>query len=68
MSKHSNGGEREALNLAEVSATIGIGRSKLYEIVRSKRLKVRKIGRRSIVLRSDLQAFLASLPDASEQQ
>ena len=50
--------------MAVVSASriAGIGRTKLYEAIAAGSLKARKYGKRTIVLRSDLQAFLAALP------
>jgi excisionase family DNA binding protein len=53
----------EGLTLAEASAVSGIGRTKLYEAIAQRRLKARKCGARTIVLRSDLLQFLISLPE-----
>lgn len=53
----------EGLTLAEASAISGIGRTKLYEAIAKRKLKARKWGSRTIVLRSDLLEFLASLPE-----
>lgn len=53
----------EGLTLAEASAISGIGRTKLYEAIAQRKLKARKWGSRTIVLRSDLLQFLASLPE-----
>lgn len=41
---------------------IGIGPTKGYEEVNAGRIKVRKIGKSSIVLDEDLEAYLRSLP------
>ncbi len=40
----------------------GIGRSTFYKLVLSKRLKVRKLGRKTVVLEADAKAFIDSLP------
>lgn len=53
----------EGLTLADASAVSGIGRTKLYQAIAQRRLKARKCGSRTIVLRSDLLQFLASLPE-----
>jgi excisionase family DNA binding protein len=53
----------EGLTLAEASAIAGIGRTKLYEAIGQRRLKARKVGSRTLVLRSDLLVFLESLPE-----
>lgn len=60
----SNAIQREALSLAEVSAATGLGRTKLYEAISAGKLRARKCGSRTLVLRDDLRAFLASLPPA----
>jgi excisionase family DNA binding protein len=41
---------------------LGISRSKVYELVADNRLIARKLERRTIIHRDDLDAFLASLP------
>jgi excisionase family DNA binding protein len=56
--------EPEGLSISQACAIAGIGRSKLYEAIKDRRLVARKIGARTIILRSDLQQFLASLPTA----
>jgi excisionase family DNA binding protein len=49
-------------NPARAAAYLSISRSKLYVLVAAGALIGRKIGRRTIFLRSDLDTFLASLP------
>lgn len=56
---------REAFSIAEASASAGIGRTKLYEAIGQGRLKARKCGKRTLILRADLREFLASLPSAA---
>jgi excisionase family DNA binding protein len=56
---------REALNIAEVCAAAGIGRTKVYEAISEGRLKARKCGKRTLVLTADLRDFLAALPSAT---
>jgi excisionase family DNA binding protein len=48
--------------VAEACAIAGISRSKLYEVMAAGDLVARKLGRRRIILRSDLSRFLDALP------
>jgi excisionase family DNA binding protein len=54
--------QREGLSIPEACRVAGIGRTKIYEAIASGTLTARKFGKRTLVLRADLQAFLASLP------
>jgi excisionase family DNA binding protein len=56
---------REGLSVTEACEIAGIGRTKLYQAIKERRLKARKLGTRTIILRADLQKFLASLPTAA---
>jgi excisionase family DNA binding protein len=56
--------QREGLSVTEACAIAGIGRTKIYEAISSGALKARKFGKRRIILRSDLHAFLVGLPEA----
>ena len=49
-------------SITETVELTGLGRSTIYEEIRSNRLRARKVGRRTIVLAEDLANFLASLP------
>jgi excisionase family DNA binding protein len=53
---------RTAFSIAEVLAQTGLGRDKLYQMINEQKLVARKCGRRTIVLASDLERFLKSLP------
>jgi excisionase family DNA binding protein len=53
---------REGLSVAEACAIAGIGRTKLYEAIGEGSLVARKFGKRRLILRDDLRAFLAGLP------
>jgi excisionase family DNA binding protein len=53
---------REGLSVFEACRVAGIGRTKIYEAISDGRLKARKLGKRTLVLRGDLQAFLDNLP------
>jgi excisionase family DNA binding protein len=50
-----------AHTIDEAAAILGIGRSLAYELVRAGRLRARKIGRRTIITREDIEGFLRSL-------
>jgi excisionase family DNA binding protein len=54
---------RLAYSINEACAAIGIGRTKFYEEIQAGRLKARKVGRRTIVLPPDLEAYAESLPE-----
>jgi excisionase family DNA binding protein len=52
----------EGLSILEACRIAGIGRTKIYQAIADKSLKARKFGKRTIILRDDLQDFLAALP------
>jgi excisionase family DNA binding protein len=56
---------REGLSIAEACAVAGVGRTKLYQAISDGSLQARKYGKRTIILRGDLRAFLESLPRAA---
>lgn len=54
--------ERLAYSPADAAKAAGIGRTTLFAEIRDNRLQARKQGRRTIILRDDLQAWLLGLP------
>ena len=62
MNTVSPAAECAAYNIPEVMARVGVGRDKLYRLIREGKLPARKLGRKTLILRSDLEAFLESLP------
>lgn len=48
-------------SIEEVHAVTGLGKTKLYQLINTEKLKARKIGKRTIILKDDLEAFLANL-------
>jgi hypothetical protein len=58
--------QREAFSVPEAVEVSGLGRTSLYEAMNTGVLRSRKFGRRRVILRSDLLAFLAALPMADE--
>ena len=66
MQDHSH--HRGAMSVDEFCAWASIGRSKFYREFNSGRLKVRKIGRKSVVTMSDAQAWLDALPSLETRE
>jgi excisionase family DNA binding protein len=55
-----------ALTIQEFCRWTRIGRTTLYAEVKAGRITLRKIGAKSVILRSDAEAWLCSLPTAAE--
>lgn len=53
---------RLAYDVAEAAVVAAIGRSSLYAAIRRGELTARKAGRRTVVLATDLAAWLEALP------
>ena len=64
-----DGMQREGLRVEETAALLGCGRTMIYALLRSGRLRAVKLGTRTIIPRSEIQRFLASrhndAPDAA---
>jgi excisionase family DNA binding protein len=56
----------KALSVQQVLAITGISRPTLYNHVKAGRIVARKLGRRTIVMASDLERYLESLPRLRE--
>ena len=54
--------QAEGLTILEAKARAGVGRSLIYEEIKSGRLRARKLGRRTLILAADLSAWLNNLP------
>ncbi len=50
-----------SMTIDDACTATGIGRTKLYEVLDSGALPAKKWGKRTLILRADLQKFLASL-------
>lgn len=50
-----------ALTIEQAQEACCIGRTRLYELLKSGELPARKLGKRTLVLRADLDRFLTSL-------
>jgi excisionase family DNA binding protein len=53
---------RAAFSIPEVMAQTGLGRDKVYNLIRDRVLIARKCGRRTLITAADLESFLQSLP------
>jgi excisionase family DNA binding protein len=58
----SRAADCEAYSIPQVMAKVGAGRDKLYCLIREGKLPARKLGRKTLILASDLEAFLEALP------
>ncbi|WP_406854674.1 helix-turn-helix domain-containing protein [Alsobacter sp. KACC 23698] len=59
----TSGIEELGLSVPDAVRTSGVSRSKLYEALAAGELRAKKYGRRTIILRDELKAWLASFPD-----
>ena len=50
------------LSITDACKTIGVSRSKIYELIAAGELTVRKVGRKSLIAREELVLFAARLP------
>jgi excisionase family DNA binding protein len=50
-----------SLSIEEAQTATGIGRTKLYQAINTGALRARKYGKRTIILKDDLDAFLTGL-------
>lgn len=57
-----------ALSPEQAAEAAGIGRTQLFQLIRSGELKARKCGRRTIILRNELNEWLQSLPTRQPDQ
>jgi excisionase family DNA binding protein len=60
--QHAEPSPALAVGPEEAARLLGIGRTQFFRLVRDQKLRVRKIGRRTLVLKVDLETFLQSLP------
>ena len=50
-----------AYSIKETAELTGIGVTKLYECISTRKLRASKFGRKTLILKQDLQAFLEGL-------
>ena len=53
---------RLTYSVDELPAVTGLGKTRLYELMNSGAITARKAGRRTLILREDVEAFLRGLP------
>jgi excisionase family DNA binding protein len=53
---------KRALTIQEFSQVYGLGRTRVYQELRSGRLRGRKIGKRTVITTDDAEDWLRSLP------
>lgn len=58
MAEHESRTQRLTLDVSEAAALLGLGRNTTYTLVRSGRLRSVRVGRRLVIPRSELDAFL----------
>ena len=58
----------QLVSVDEAVRALHIGRTKFYELVADKYITPVKLGRRTLIKASDLQAFIESLPTAGGAQ
>lgn len=57
-----------AYSIEEACAATSLGTTKLYELIGAGKIAARAEGRRTVILRDDLQTYLNSLPAWKPQQ
>jgi excisionase family DNA binding protein len=60
-------GGKLALSIPEFCAAVGIGRSRTYNEIKAGRLRILKCGRRTLISREAVTAWLSSLSAASAE-
>ncbi|EDL47679.1 hypothetical protein ED21_22378 [Erythrobacter sp. SD-21] len=63
LDRHEAKSESKLVSINEATAILGIGRSSVYRMTTEGTLETRKIGRRTLILRSDLEAILEGHED-----
>ena len=64
-SDDNNDQNKLSYTIPELVRDTGAGRSKIYQEIAAGRLKVRKLGKRTLILHDDAKAWLRSLPPAA---
>ncbi len=59
--------EKIALTIPEAASAANLGRTSLYAYIKRGDLLAKKVGRKTIILTSELRRFLESLPSLENQ-
>jgi excisionase family DNA binding protein len=62
-----SGIEKLCLTVPEAAALCSLGQTSIYKAIREGRLRIRKYGTRTIIMRADLASFLENLPREPER-
>ena len=62
MHSAQNNDDRIAYSVHDSTRVSGVGRTTTFNAIRAGHLKVRKLGRRTLILKKDLEEWLNSLP------
>jgi len=54
-----------SITIPQAVAMTGLGRSSIYRLLKEKKLTARKAGKRTLLLTSELEAFIRTLPEAA---
>lgn len=57
-----------SFSIEETCAATGLGRTKIYALIRENKLKARKSGKRTLILKADLEEFLTNLETYPSQK
>jgi excisionase family DNA binding protein len=57
---------KRAMSVEEAAKAAGVGRTLLFEEIRKGRITARKVGRRTIIMTAELDAWLKALPTAGK--
>jgi excisionase family DNA binding protein len=57
---------KRAMSVEEAAKAAGVGRTLLFEEIRKGRITARKVGRRTIIMTDELDAWLKALPTAGK--
>lgn len=53
--------EPQAVSISQAQAIIGLGKTKIYELLKNGEIRAVKCGNRTLILKSELQDFLENL-------
>ena len=57
--------DRAAYSISDTLRLLSLSRTTLYELAKSGQIRIRKVGRKSLVLREDIAGFLDKLSEAA---